>query len=280
MPAKKYWSEEERIAARRAKAREHYARNRERIIREVVEWKRRKKRADPNYKPRETLSPEEKKERGRIRRRLKYERALAEIGLESLRQQSRARYAKMRAANPLPPKKTPEQKREANRVGCRRYWAGHRDELLLKQRAAHHANREQENAKRAMHYYQHREENRPVRAKKAQDARQKSPLRFMYWSARERAKKKSVPFGLTLSDMESIWTGNCAVSGLPVSVGRGSGPKFFSASLDRIEPSRGYVADNVRIVMWSVNAMKGEGTDDDLLMVAKAIVDNFPNNNK
>jgi hypothetical protein len=69
--------------------------------------------------------------------------------------------------------------------------------------------------------------------------------------ARYRNKKKGVPFTITISDLREAAArckGRCEVTGHPLEA---SGP--FRPSLDRIEPGRGYVPGNVRIVCLITN---------------------------
>jgi hypothetical protein len=47
-------------------------------------------------------------------------------------------------------------------------------------------------------------------------------------------------------------------------------------SIDRIEASKGYTPNNVRVVLLGVNACRGAGSDDDLYRIAKALLANRP----
>lgn len=47
----------------------------------------------------------------------------------------------------------------------------------------------------------------------------------------------------------------------------------FSPSIDRIDSNGYYTKDNVRMVIWQYNLMKGEMTDSELLDVCKRIVE-------
>lgn len=89
--------------------------------------------------------------------------------------------------------------------------------------------------------------------------------------------KKGVPYDLDAEYLAGLWTGRCSITGIEFSAGPGMGPKFFSPSLDRIDPKLGYVRGNVRIILWAVNALKYDGTDSDMLRVAVAIVENHKN---
>lgn len=48
---------------------------------------------------------------------------------------------------------------------------------------------------------------------------------------------------------------------------------MYWPSIDRIDPKVGYLTSNCRIILHAVNALKGEGTDADILLVANAIVE-------
>jgi hypothetical protein len=90
----------------------------------------------------------------------------------------------------------------------------------------------------------------------------------MVSDAEQRAKRKGIPFNLRdyIPQLRTrIGAGFCEITGLPFGVkgrGRKLGPDPFSASLDRIEPSKGYVYDNIRVVCWAVNlAMSNWGEE-------------------
>lgn len=104
-------------------------------------------------------------------------------------------------------------------------------------------------------------------------ARLITPWRPLVRSARLRALEKNVPFSLTHEWATARWTGRCELTGIEFKVGlRESGPKFFSPSIDRIEPVKGYVENNCRFVLWGINAFKHDATDADMFMVAEALM--------
>jgi hypothetical protein len=65
--------------------------------------------------------------------------------------------------------------------------------------------------------------------------------------------------------------GRCALSGVKMTW-MNERIRPTSISIDRIDSSRGYSRDNVRLLCHSVNRMKGDATDGDVLEIAKAIV--------
>ena len=88
------------------------------------------------------------------------------------------------------------------------------------------------------------------------------------------AKKRGIPFSLTNEDVAALWTGRCAITGLPFDTrkGVGKGPKPFSPSLDRIRPALGYVPGNVRFVLHCVNSFRGTMSDRLMTRVAERIL--------
>lgn len=48
----------------------------------------------------------------------------------------------------------------------------------------------------------------------------------------------------------------------------------WAPSVDRIDCNKGYTPDNVRVVCWLYNHMRGDYSDADVLKVAKAMVEN------
>ena len=80
--------------------------------------------------------------------------------------------------------------------------------------------------------------------------------RALVHAARHRAKTKSLPCDLdvwsALAVQAVLERGRCQLTGLAF----GKGP--FAPTLDRIEPAKGYVPHNVRVVCRLVNAALGD----------------------
>lgn len=94
----------------------------------------------------------------------------------------------------------------------------------------------------------------------------------MLQEIRGRCRKIQMEFDLDvqwLEDKLKEW--KCEVTGLEfVVIGDGiSNP--FSPSVDRIDPTKGYLKENCRVVLLGYNMMKGRGTDEDCYKIAKAV---------
>ena len=89
---------------------------------------------------------------------------------------------------------------------------------------------------------------------------------------KERADKKNFEFNLTLDYLMSIFNGKCALSGLEIQFGKHW--KMLSdqtASLDRIDNSKGYIIGNVQWVHKQVNFMKGTMEQKEFIKFCKLI---------
>jgi hypothetical protein len=78
---------------------------------------------------------------------------------------------------------------------------------------------------------------------------------------------------------EKLRDGVCEVTGIPFDFGKHStySKNPFAPSIDRKDSTKGYTKDNVRIVLWQVNLMRGEMTDEEVLEICKAVVKGLTN---
>jgi len=96
--------------------------------------------------------------------------------------------------------------------------------------------------------------------------KRKVAQRLLY-HARRRAQRREIPFALTVEDITV--PDLCPVLATPLYCAAGQpaqGPN--SPSLDRIDPARGYVPGNVRVISAKANAIKSNATPAELLRVA------------
>lgn len=182
---------------------------------------------------------------------------------------------------------------DRNTEQLRRYREMNREQRLAAMKAWHAEHRDEANERRLSLYYDTHEESKadrreryrnlketdPARwaetmARSKQYARERYPWQHLIGAAKGRAEKKGVPFCLSLEWGAERWTGFCEMTGVEFVMampGR-PGPRIFSPSIDRIEPKLGYVPDNCRFILWGINALKGEATDAEVMLIAEAIV--------
>lgn len=96
-------------------------------------------------------------------------------------------------------------------------------------------------------------------------------------SARYRAKKRGIPFSVTLADVPPI-PEFCPILGIRLGsdkLGR-KGPRHSSPSLDRIVPSLGYVPGNVQWISFRANRMKSDASPSELHTFAAWVLKEYP----
>ncbi len=96
-------------------------------------------------------------------------------------------------------------------------------------------------------------------------------LQYRLLQARARAKSKNIPFKIDINYLEQILlnqNNKCFYSGIKMELNRAGN---YSASIDRIDSSKGYINGNIAFVIWAVNTMKNDLVEDEFLKIIKAI---------
>lgn len=89
------------------------------------------------------------------------------------------------------------------------------------------------------------------------------------------ARKRGVIFSLSVEWVEAkLDAGVCEVTGLPLVVVAGVGATPWAPALLLRDPAAGYTPENTLVVCWAYKAAKQDFTDADVLLVAKALVEN------
>jgi len=96
----------------------------------------------------------------------------------------------------------------------------------------------------------------------------------MHQRAKQRAKIRGREFSISVEDICIPLV--CPVLGIPLIVNKGKSGAFpNSPSLDRIDNSKGYTPDNIRVMSQRANQMKGDASKEELLSFAKWIMENY-----
>ena len=111
---------------------------------------------------------------------------------------------------------------------------------------------------------------------------QYSPFKYSLNKARSRSKSKSETTDLTLEYLKEIWEtqkGLCSYTNIKMEMPRSSQDEDIKKSptklsLDRIDPSIGYIKGNVEFVCYCVNVMKNDFSKDQMLHFVKLIIKN------
>ena len=98
-------------------------------------------------------------------------------------------------------------------------------------------------------------------------------MRRAFHAAKQRAKKRGADFTITMDDvLPQVELGYCSVTKIPFSheamPNRRRNP--FAPSIDRIDSSKGYTPDNIRVVIFAFNLMLADFGAEVFGEVAKA----------
>jgi hypothetical protein len=108
-------------------------------------------------------------------------------------------------------------------------------------------------------------------SRKEENRKQYKPnpvAKSLYINAKARAKKLGREFTITIEDI--IVPPLCPVFGVPMERALGSiGAGEHSPTLDRIDSSRGYSADNIEVISYKANRLKSNGNLEDFRAIVR-----------
>jgi hypothetical protein len=99
-----------------------------------------------------------------------------------------------------------------------------------------------------------------------------SPYKNLHWMAKRGAKKRKIEFTITINDIKELWEkqkGLCAYTHIPITLHKKEKHTIYSASLDRIDSSKGYHKDNIELVCLFINYGKNGFEKKDVLNILK-----------
>lgn len=156
--------------------------------------------------------------------------------------------------------RTKEQTRAYNQT----YYTKYKEKLKQDSIDYYHENKEKVLA--TVRVY--RDENREIIREKGKEYYRRNLKNRLVNAARARSKKSGIEFDLTVDDFDI--PDNCPLLGIALYVADGRKTvKYNSASLDRIDSSKGYTKDNVWIISFKANTMKSNSTLDEFLLMAE-----------
>lgn len=100
----------------------------------------------------------------------------------------------------------------------------------------------------------------------------KFPEKYILSRTKAKCKKFSIPFDLKLEDI--VIPEFCPILGVKLLIGQESytkTSKWNTASVDRINPLRGYTKENIQVISMRANMMKTDSTTEDLIKFANWI---------
>jgi len=110
----------------------------------------------------------------------------------------------------------------------------------------------------------------------------KGIISSVFHKIKKGAKERNLVFEITMEDIGDLFEkqkGKCALSGLPLKLKEHSKDKNSTASLDRIDSTKGYLKDNVQWIYRRINFMKGALDENEFVYLCNKIVENKIKNN-
>lgn len=116
-------------------------------------------------------------------------------------------------------------------------------------------------------YYQANRKKVDERAKRYWD---NNPARYLVHVASKRAKKYNIEFSITTDDV--FIPDVCPILKVPFEK-----RTMHAMSLDRKDPTKGYVPGNVQVISRKANSMKSNATPEELRQFAQWVIFNVEN---
>ena len=107
-------------------------------------------------------------------------------------------------------------------------------------------------------------ENKDKRSEKGRNLRTANPAKYLFDHVKQRCKQSGMEFNLEPSDI--VVPAECPVFFIPLKVADGK-MDDNSPSVDRIDPTKGYVKGNICVISWLANRIKNNGTLEDRLKI-------------
>lgn len=107
---------------------------------------------------------------------------------------------------------------------------------------------------------------------KAQRRTKEGKIKYLINTKKYWSKKNGVAFDLFPDDIE--WPDVCPVLGITLNYAANMNERYSAPSLDRVNPSIGYVKDNVRVISYRANQIKSDGSAKEHRLIAKYIDEN------
>jgi len=123
-------------------------------------------------------------------------------------------------------------------------------------------------------YYNLSESDKKYYIKKQNKWQDNNFLQFRLTSAKARARAKNIPCEIDVPYLQSLLDqqeNKCFYSGIEMELNRAGA---YTASIDRIDSSIGYVKGNVSFVISAVNTMKNDLSEKEFLSIIESVYKN------
>lgn len=111
----------------------------------------------------------------------------------------------------------------------------------------------------------------PVNQNKARERHRQNWRSYLISSAKAGAERRGIKFTITESDFLDPKGQKCPIFGTEFVLGNGK-PVDASASLDRIDPSKGYVPGNIQVLSFLANRIKFNATPEIIRRIGESVL--------
>ena len=159
------------------------------------------------------------------------------------------------------------EKIKARRKAC---YENNREKIKACQKAYHENNREKINARKKAYYENNREEIKASRKAYREDlkndpnTRKEFALNSLLKKAKDRSKRKNLEYNLDYDWAVKNFPEFCPVFGIPLTFFTSSDS---SASIDRLDNSKGYTKENCRFISVEANSKKNANSLSDITKI-------------
>ena len=103
------------------------------------------------------------------------------------------------------------------------------------------------------------------------------PRYKLFHNAKHRAKKKGIPFTITMEDISV--PDICPLLNIKIDCFTGDKRSPHNPSLDQIDPGKGYTPDNIQVISSRANWLKADATLSELKLLVERLEEVLPRGN-
>lgn len=165
-----------------------------------------------------------------------------------------------------------------NALACRKWKEKNRERELERQRNRVYSEEERDYRRKKLREYHHENKDRLAAYRKEYYEKNKHILnnlpkpKALFKSAQARAKRKGLEFSIKVEDV--VIPEFCPVFPHIQLSTENKTLLDNSATIDRIDSTKGYTKDNIRVISWRANNIKSFGTREEHELIAKYMKDN------
>lgn len=158
-----------------------------------------------------------------------------------------------------------ERNKEKQLAYQREWKRKNREKMLEAHKEYYERNKEKIKIKNKMWQKENKEKVLENAKKYKEKRRQEDICYFLYEKVQASKKEKDI----SIKDIQEIYKIDNLCPILRVPLRRGT---RYTPTVDRIDPTKGYIKGNIQVISWLANRMKSDATKEELIAFAKGIL--------